>query len=79
MRNSVVIDCFQENPEIHREGYAIVAIDVIRATTTAVTAVASGRRCFPVPSVEAAKLLKSKLTNPLLAGEVGGICWRISK
>lgn len=72
MRNSVVIDCFQENPEIRREGYAIVAIDVIRATTTAVTAVASGRRCFPVPSVEAAKLMKSKLTNPLLAGEVGG-------
>jgi len=72
MRNSVVIDCFQENPKVHREGYAIVAIDVIRATTTAITAVASGRRCFPVPSVEAAKLLQRNLTNPLLAGEVGG-------
>jgi 2-phosphosulfolactate phosphatase len=72
MQNSVVIDCFQENPEIHRKGYAIVAIDVIRATTTAITAVASGRRCFPVPSLEAAKLIRKELTNPLLAGEVGG-------
>ncbi|MGD0907615.1 MAG: 2-phosphosulfolactate phosphatase [Candidatus Acidiferrales bacterium] len=72
MRNSVVIDCFQENPAIHRDGYAIVAIDVIRATTTAITAVALGRRCFPVPSVEVAKRLQTRLTNPLLAGEVGG-------
>jgi 2-phosphosulfolactate phosphatase len=72
MRNRVVIDCFQENPEFRRDGYAVVAIDVIRATTTAITAVASGRRCFPVPSVEAAKLVKRELANPLLAGEVAG-------
>jgi 2-phosphosulfolactate phosphatase len=72
MRSKVAIDCFQENPEFRYEGYAVVAIDVIRATTTAITAVASGRRCFPVPSVEAAKLLQRKLANPLLAGEVAG-------
>jgi 2-phosphosulfolactate phosphatase len=72
MRNRVVIDCFQENPEFLRDGYAVVAIDVIRATTTAITAVASGRRCFPVPSVEAAELVKRELANPLLAGEVAG-------
>jgi 2-phosphosulfolactate phosphatase len=72
MRNRVVIDCFQENPEFLRDGFAVVAIDVIRATTTAITAVATGRRCFPVPSVEAAKLVQRELRNALLAGEVAG-------
>lgn len=72
MRNSVAIDCFQDNSEVYRDGYAVVAIDVIRATTTAITAVATGRRCFPVPSVEAALLLQRQLPNSLLAGEVSG-------
>lgn len=72
MRNSVIIDCFQENPDFPRKGYAVVAIDVIRATTTAVTAVASGRRCFPVPSADAAYRRAQELANPLLAGELGG-------
>jgi 2-phosphosulfolactate phosphatase len=72
LRNSVVIDCFQENPDICRHDYAVVAIDVIRATTTAITAVAAGRRCFPVPSVEAALLLQRQLPNSFLAGEVSG-------
>jgi 2-phosphosulfolactate phosphatase len=74
MRNKVVIDCFQENPEFRegREAHAIVAIDVIRATTTAITAVATGRRCFPVPTVEAARLVRKGLPYSLLAGEVAG-------
>ena len=72
MPNSVVINCFQENPKIERDGYAVVAIDVIRATTTAITAAAAGWRCFPVPSKEAALLLQERLTNGLLAGEVSG-------
>lgn len=72
MRSSVVIDCFQENREICRDGCAVVAIDVIRATTTAITAVAAGWRCFPVPSLEAALSLHRKLPNSLLAGEISG-------
>jgi 2-phosphosulfolactate phosphatase len=72
MHKTVVIDCFPESVQAYRDGYAIVAIDVIRATTTAVTAVALGRRCFPVPSLEAAVPLAAKLTNPLLVGELGG-------
>ncbi len=71
-RKTVVIDCFPESLPDYRNGYAIVAVDVIRATTTAVTAVALGRRCFPVPSLEAAVPLAAKLTNPLLVGELGG-------
>lgn len=72
MRKTVVIDCFPDSVANYRKGYAIVAVDVIRATTTAVTAVALGRRCFPVPSLEAAVPLAAKLTNPLLVGELGG-------
>ncbi len=72
MRKTVVIDCFPENVQHYRDGYAIVAVDVIRTTTTAVTAVALGRKCFPVPSLEAAVPLAARLTNPLLVGELGG-------
>ena len=72
MRKTVVIDCFPESVEAYRDGYAIVAVDIIRATTTAVTSVAQGRRCFPVPSLEAAVPLAARLTNPLLVGELGG-------
>jgi 2-phosphosulfolactate phosphatase len=72
MRKTVVIDCFPESLLSYRRGYAIVAVDVIRATTTAMTAVALGRRCFPVPSLDAAVPLAAKLTNPLLVGELGG-------
>jgi 2-phosphosulfolactate phosphatase len=54
------------------QGWTIVAVDVIRAATTAVTAVASGRRCFPVPSIEAAVPLAARLDDPVLAGELGG-------
>jgi 2-phosphosulfolactate phosphatase len=45
---------------------------VIRATTTAVTVAAAGRRCFPVPSLEAAVPLAARLEDPLLVGELGG-------
>jgi 2-phosphosulfolactate phosphatase len=72
MRKSVVIDCFPQSVQSYQKGYAIVAVDVMRATTTAVTAVALGRRCFPVPSLDAAVPLAARLTNPLLVGELGG-------
>src|SRR5439155_23870448 len=72
MMKEVLIDCFPESLENYRNGYAIVAVDIIRATTTAVTGVALGRRCFPAPALEAAVPLAAKLTNPLLIGELGG-------
>jgi len=68
----VVIDCFPESVESHQEEDAIIAVDVIRATTVVVTAVAEGRMCFPVPTLEAAVELAGKLSNPLLVGELGG-------
>jgi len=72
MQRTVVVDCFPESIQLYREGYAVVAVDVIRATTSAVTAVALGRRCFAVSSPEAAFALAAKLDNPLLVGELGG-------
>jgi 2-phosphosulfolactate phosphatase len=72
MQQSVVIDCFPESVARYRKGYAVVAIDVIRATTMAISAVAAGWRCYAVPTLEAARSLQRKLDNPILAGELGG-------
>jgi 2-phosphosulfolactate phosphatase len=72
MARTVVIDCFPESASIHRRERAIIAVDVIRATTTISTAVALGRECFPVPTIEAAIAVAERLTEPLLVGELGG-------
>jgi 2-phosphosulfolactate phosphatase len=58
--------------ERYKKGYAVVAVDVIRASTTVVTAILAGRRCFPVPNLEVATSLSQKLTNPLMVGELAG-------
>jgi 2-phosphosulfolactate phosphatase len=68
---TVAVTCYPTAAE-PAAGWAIVGIDVLRATTTAVTAVAAGRRCFPVASIEAAVPLAARLHDPLLAGELGG-------
>ena len=72
MSRSVVIDCFPESARAHRDDSAVIAVDVIRATTTIVTAVALGRSCFPVPSIEEAVAVAARLDDPLLVGELGG-------
>jgi 2-phosphosulfolactate phosphatase len=69
---TVAIECFSEGFLRHRPDHAVVAVDVIRATTTAVTAVARGRRCYPVATLEAAEALRRQLAAPLLGGELGG-------
>ncbi len=71
-RKSFAIDCFIDSGRRALAGYAAVAVDVIRATTVAVTIVELGRKCFYAPSVSAAVALASKIGNPLLVGEVGG-------
>jgi len=72
MRPSVVIDCFPASVSKYVDEYAIVAIDVIRATTSAMTAVLAGRRCFPAPTLEDALQLRRRLGDALLAGELNG-------
>jgi 2-phosphosulfolactate phosphatase len=69
----VAIDCFHEHLEPIPDGVSIVAIDVIRATTTAITAAAMGRRVFPAGSIEASVRLAADLDRPILAGELGGV------
>jgi 2-phosphosulfolactate phosphatase len=69
---SVLIDCFFERLNGYPKDWAIVATDVIRATTTAVTAVDSGLRCYPAASLEDALELADGLDGPLLVGELGG-------
>lgn len=72
MNGSVVIDSFPESAERYRSPYVVIAIDVIRATTTATTAVSLGRRVFPALTTDEAAVIASTLRNPLLVGELGG-------
>jgi len=72
VRGRIVIDCLQESSFRYRNEYVIVVIDVIRATTTAITALSTGRRVFPVRTSDEAFVVASTLENPLLVGELGG-------
>jgi len=73
MHNTFCIDCFPQSALRYRDGFAVVAIDVIRATTTAVTASALGFRCYPAGSFEDALRAAASLDRPLLAGEIDGV------
>ena len=70
---TVTIDCFHEHLSPPSNGEVIVAIDVIRASTTAITAAATGKPLFPAGSIEAAVRLAADLDRPILAGELGGV------
>lgn len=73
MTKTYTIDLFADGVlDAYREGHAVVAVDVIRATTTAVTAASRGVRVFPVASLETALPLAARLDRPLLVGELGG-------
>ncbi len=72
MKKTVIIDSFPESVELYKRTYAVVAVDVIRASTTIVTALSTGRRCFPVPTIEAARVVSARLSKPLWAGEISG-------
>ncbi len=72
MEEIVIIDCLPESIQQYGKGYAVIVVDVIRATTTAVTVASMGRRCCPVPTLDAALQLAATLEDPLLVGELGG-------
>jgi 2-phosphosulfolactate phosphatase len=69
---SVSICSFTDALSDYADDRALVAVDVIRATTTAITAVSMGRDCYVVPSLQAALETASRVPNALLAGELGG-------
>jgi len=72
MGKTFVIDYLPESALRYRNDCAVVAVDVIRATTMAITAVKRGRQCYPVNTLDAAFQLAQRLHNPLLAGEING-------
>ena len=72
MNGTVIIDCFPESAERYKNSHAIVAIDVIRATTTATTAVSRGWRVLPARTTDEAAAIASRHHDPLLVGELGG-------
>jgi 2-phosphosulfolactate phosphatase len=67
----VVIDHLPANARRYGPGWAVVAVDVFRATTVACTALAVGRRCFPVASIPEA-FQRGRELDGVLAGEQGG-------
>jgi 2-phosphosulfolactate phosphatase len=72
MDEMVVIDCFPFSVARYRDDHAIVAIDVIRATTMAVTAVAAGRRCVVAADLQDAFDIRDRIGDAVLAGELRG-------
>ncbi|MCK4507194.1 MAG: 2-phosphosulfolactate phosphatase [Desulfuromonadales bacterium] len=73
MPGSFVIDAFPESASIYRNHYTIVAIDVIRATTTAVTALDLGHRLFAFATLEEARQMAAENPEALLVGEQKGV------
>ena len=59
-------------PNILAAGPVVIVSDVIRATTTATTALARGNRCLPVVSIDDAFAEAARHPDPVLAGEQGG-------
>ncbi len=72
MSGSFVIDCFAENRQPYPPEYTVIAIDVIRATTTATTALYLGRFVYPAATTDEAAIVAKSLKDPLLVGELGG-------
>jgi len=71
---SFLIDCFPSDAAGRCfQDCAVVAVDVIRASTTAITAVATKRRCFPVSSAEQAFHKRRDFPECILAGEIAGL------
>ena len=73
MRPGFVIDSFPERAPLYRATHAIVAVDVFRASTTIVTALACGRRVYTTSSVGEALRIASSLGGAWLAGEQAGV------
>jgi phosphosulfolactate phosphohydrolase-like enzyme len=73
VKRSFVIDCLPESAGRWRATHAIVGVDVFRAATVIVTALAGGHAVYPVGSLEEASTVAGRLRGPLLVGEQAGI------
>lgn len=72
MSRTVVINHLPAAADKYRATHAIVAVDVIRATTTATTALHLGREVYVARDSDEAFVLAEDLLDPLLVGELGG-------
>ena len=69
---AVTIDFLPSAAARYGPGWAVVGVDVFRATTVVCTATALGRRTLVASDVPEAVSLAGGLVRPLLAGEQGG-------
>jgi 2-phosphosulfolactate phosphatase len=72
MTRSVSIEFHSGAVPDNTEDHAVVVVDVIRSSTTAITGIMTGRRCFPAPTIEASVELAASHPDALLVGELGG-------
>jgi len=72
MKRTVKIDSFPESALKYCKSHTIVAVDILRASTTVTTAVDLGRRVFPVCTTDEAFVKALAFKNPMLVGEIGG-------
>lgn len=68
-----MIDSLPESAVRYRDTHAMVVVDVFRATSCIVTALAAGHQVYPVGSMDEAFLVAEGLRDPILAGEQGGV------
>ncbi|HEV2034867.1 MAG TPA: 2-phosphosulfolactate phosphatase [Candidatus Dormibacteraeota bacterium] len=73
MNRTFVIDSLPERAIRYRDTHAIAVVDVFRATTVIVTALACGHRVYPVATITEAMTFAAQLKNPILAGEQAGV------
>lgn len=69
---TVTIDSLPTSAAKYVDDWTIIAVDVIRFTTTVATALSMGRRVYPARSSDEAFSIAADLEDPLLAGELGG-------
>ena len=73
MNRSFVVDALPERAARYRATHALVAVDVFRATTVIVTALAGGHPVYPVGTLAEALNTAGRVRQPLLAGEQAGV------
>jgi len=69
---SFLIDCYSINPDLPATDYSVVGVDVLRASTTATTALALGRELYVAKDADDAFRVGGTLDTPLYVGELGG-------
>ena len=69
---TVIIDSLPPAAARYADDWTIVVVDVIRFTTTALTALAMGREVYPARTSDEAASIAAQLKDPLLVGELGG-------